>query len=208
MAYAFVRYTGNGTTASYTFPFQYLNQDHVEVSVDGVAAVFTFLNANTVTITPTPSAGQIIDIRRVTPKDTSIVNFTDGSVLLERDLDLLALFDLYIAQEAADAVENTISTDLTGRWDAQAKRLGNVAPALNDDEVVIKGTLDYEYPAVAVAASARADIAVVAADLGVAASLPVDLGSITDPVNPTTPSSSSRIAVVANNIDTDTVTAG
>ena len=200
MAYAYVRYTGNGTTASYTFPFQYLNSDHVKVYVDGVAAVFTFLNANTVTITPTPSSGQIIDIRRVTPKDTPLVNFSDGSVLLERDLDLLALFDLYIAQEAADAVDNTISTDLTGRWNAQAKRLGNLAPAINPDEAVIKQTLDYDYPAVAIAAAAKADISIVATDLGIATSLPTDLGSIADPVDSSTPPGSSNIATVASNI--------
>jgi hypothetical protein len=200
VAYAFVRYTGNGTTASYTFPFQYLNRDHVKVYVDGVAAVFTFLNANTVTITPTPSAGKIIDIRRVTPKDTTIVNFTDGSVLLERDLDLLALFDLYIAQEAADAVGNTISTDLTGRWDGQAKRLGNIAPAINDDEVVIKQTLDYEYPAVAVVAGARADIAVVASDLGEVTGTVVDNGLITEAIDVTPGAGSSYIVTVAENI--------
>lgn len=201
MAYSYVRYTGNGTTASYTFPFQYINSDHVQVRVNGVAAIFSFLNANTVTITPAPAADSVIEIKRVTPKETVPVNFTDGSILLERDLDLLATFDLYIAQEAADAVADTISVDSLGRWDAQAKRLGNLAAAVNDDEAVIKGTLDYEYPAVAVTASARGDIAIVAADLGVAASLPTDLGLITEAVDPSSPLGSSNIVVVAENID-------
>lgn len=201
MAYAFVRYTGNGTTASYTFPFQYLNSDHVKVSVDGVAASFAFLNANTVTITPTPSSGQIIDIRRDTPKDTPIVNFQDGSVLLERDLDLLALYDVYIAQEAADTVANTISEDLTGRWNAQTKRLGNLAPAINPDEAVIKQSLDYDYPAVAVVASARGDVGIVASDLAVATGQITDLGSITEAVNTNPGTGTSKIATVAANID-------
>lgn len=201
MAYSYVRYTGNGTTASYTFPFQYISPDHVQVRVDGETAIFSFLNANTVTISPTPALDSVVEIKRVTPKDNVPVNFTDGSVLLERDLDLLATFDLYIAQEAADAVADTISVDSIGRWDAQGKRLGNLAPAIADDEAVTLGVLDYEYPAVAVTASARADIAIVAADLGVAASLPTDLGSITEAVDPSSTSASSNIVIVAENID-------
>jgi len=200
VAYSLVRYTGNGTTASYTFPFQYISSDHVKVKVNGVDAVFTFLNANTVTISPTPAAGTIIELKRVTPKDTTIVNFTDGSVLLERDLDLLATFDLYIAQEASDAVAETMSVDSTGRWNAQDKRLGHLAPAINDDEAVIKGTLDYEYPAVAVVAGARSDIAIVGSDLGVVTGTVTDLGSITDPVDTNPVSGTSRIVAVADNI--------
>jgi len=201
VSYSYVQYTGNGTLANYTFPFQYLSADHVKVKVDGVTAIYSLLNANTVTITPTPALGSIIEIRRVTPKENTIVNFTDGSVLLERDLDLLAKFDLYIAQEAADAVEDTISKDALGRWDGQALRLGNISPAINGDEVVIKETLDYEYPAVALVASERENIAIVGSDLGAETTGNSDLGLITEAVDSTPAEGTSRIVVVATNID-------
>jgi len=200
VAYSYVQYTGNGATSSYTFPFPYISADHVKVYVNGVAAIYSLLNANTVTITPTPTSGAVILIQRETPKDTPIVNFTDGSVLLERDLDLLSLFDLYIAQEASDRVAQTISEDLTGRWNAAGKRLGNLAPAINPDEAVIKQTLDYDYPAVAVVAGARGDISVVASDLAVSTGQVNDLGSITDPITSNPGSGVSRIATVADNI--------
>lgn len=138
MAYSYVRYTGNGTTANYTFAFPYISADHVKVNVDGVAAVFTFLNANTVTVMPTPSVGSVVEIKRVTPKSTAIVNFTDGSVLLERDLDLLATFDLYIAQEADDAVEQSIKQDSLGVFQAQSKRIANVADPVNAQDAATK----------------------------------------------------------------------
>lgn len=201
MSYSYVQYTGNGTLANYTFPFQYLSADHIKVKVDDVTAIYSLLNANTVTITPTPALGSIIEIRRVTPKDNNIVNFTDGSVLLERDLDLLATFDLYIAQEAADAVEDTISKDSTGRWDGQALRLGNIAPAINGDEVVIKQTLDYEYPAVSLVASERENIAIVGSDLGAETGGNSDLGLITEAIDTTPAEGTSRIVIVATNID-------
>lgn len=201
MSYSYVQYTGNGTLANYTFPFQYLSADHIKVKVDDVIAIFSLLNANTVTITPPPALNSIVEIRRVTPKDNTIVNFTDGSVLLERDLDLLATFDLYIAQEAADAVEDTISKDALGRWDGKALRLGNIAPAINDDEAVIKGTLDYEYPAVALVASERENIAIVGSDLGAETGGNSDLGLITEAIDTTPAEGTSRIVIVATNID-------
>lgn len=201
MAYSYVRYTGNGTTASYTFPFQYISPDHVQVRVDGETAIFSFLNASTVTISPAPALDSIVEIKRVTPKDNVPVNFTDGSVLLERDLDLLALFDLYIAQESSDAVADTISVDSIGRWDAQGKRLGNLAAPLTDDEAVTLGKLVYEYPAVEAVAQNVAAVNIVGSDLGVATGQSTDLGSITESAEETPGQSTSRIVVVAENID-------
>jgi hypothetical protein len=201
VAYSYVRYTGNGTTTNYTFPFNYLSTDHIKVRVNDVLVPgYTFLNSSTVKFDVAPIIGAVIEIRRETPKDVPIVNFTDGSVLLERDLDLLATFDLYLAQESADGVDETISVDSTGRWDGQGKRLGNLAPAINPDEVVIKETLDYEYPAVAVVASARADIAIVGSDLGAPTGQTTDLGSITDPVITEPGAGTSKIITVADNI--------
>lgn len=201
MAYSYVRYTGNGTTTDYTFPFSYLSKDHVKVRVNDVLVPgYTFLNASTIKFDVAPASGAIIDIRRETPKDTPIVNFADGSVLLERDLDLLATFDLYLAQESSDVAADSMTVDTTGRWDAQGKRIGNLADPVNSDEAVTKGHLDYEYPAVAVVAANNASVNIVASDLGVPAGTITDLGSITDPVSPSTPSSTSKIVVVADNI--------
>jgi hypothetical protein len=106
--------------------------------VDGVITSFTFLNASTVTISPAPVNGAVIDIRRETPKDSVPVDFTDGSVLLESDLDLLASFNLYTAQEASDGVEDAITRDSTGVWDADNRRIKNVATPVNANDAVNK----------------------------------------------------------------------
>ena len=68
----------------------------------GSAYVFSFVGANTVNILPPPANGALLNIRRNTPKVNPIVDFTDGSVLQSSDLDLLAQFSLYAAQESAD----------------------------------------------------------------------------------------------------------
>lgn len=139
MAYSFVRYTGNGSTKNYTFSFPYLDQSHVVVRLDGVVVTaFTFLNSSTIAFTSAPSVGALIEIRRVTPKDTPIVNFQDGSVLLERDLDLLAVFNLYVAQEVEDEVSEGLFTGTDGTYHANGKRITDVADPVNDQDVATK----------------------------------------------------------------------
>lgn len=143
MAYSYVRYTGNGSTKNFTFSFPYLDQTHVQALVDGVVTTaFTFLNASTLAFTTAPANGSLIEIRRVTPKDTPIVNFADGSVLLERDLDLLATFNLYVSQETDDDVQEGLFTGIDNTFSANSKRISNVVDPVNPQDVATKNYAD------------------------------------------------------------------
>lgn len=200
MAYSYVRYTGDGTTASYTFPFAYIDRDHIKVKVQGIDAVFSFLSDNMVTITPAPFQGQIIEIRRVTPKDDPPVNFNDGSVLLERDLDLMNVFNLYVAQEADDFSQDSMGRNSLGNWDAEGIRLSNLADPVLEGDAVPKGKLDYEYPAVALVSQYTSQVNIVASDLGASTGFALDMGLVTDPSTSTPGSGDSAIRTVADNI--------
>lgn len=200
MAYSYVQYTADGTTANFTFPFGYLSKDHIKVTVQGADAVFSFLNDNTVKVEPTPFEAQIVEIRRVTPKDTLLVNFNDGSVLLERDLDLMNLFNLYVAQEAYDLSSDTIGKNSIGQWDAKGLRLGNLADPVLEGDAVPKGKLDYEYPAVATVSQFTSQVNIVASDLGATTGFATDLGLITDSSSTSPPSGTSAIKTVADHI--------
>jgi hypothetical protein len=138
VAYSYVQYTGNGSTTNYVFSFPYLETSHIKVRVNGVITSFTFLNSSTVTISPAPANGAIIDIRRETPKDSPPVDFTDGSVLLEADLDLLAKFSLYTAQESSDGVSDSMTKDSLGVWQGQSRRIKEVADPINANDAVNK----------------------------------------------------------------------
>lgn len=138
MPYSYVQYTGNGSTTNYAFSFPYLESTHIKVRVNGTITSYTFLNSSTVTISPAPASGAIIDIRRETPKDNPPVDFTDGSVLLESDLDLLAKFSLYTAQESSDGVSDSITKDTLGVWDAQSRRIKSVADPVSSNDAVNK----------------------------------------------------------------------
>lgn len=137
MAYSYVHYTGNGSTKNFTVTFPYLNTTHVTARIGGVLTnAYTYLNSSTLSFTEAPTG--LIEIRRTTPKDTAIVNFQDGSVLLEKDLDLSVTFTLYIAQEAEDILKETIYTASDYTLTASGKRISSLADPVNPQDAVTK----------------------------------------------------------------------
>lgn len=199
MAYSYVRYEGDGSNTNFAFTFPYIDQSHVKVRVNGVLTSYTWLSAYTVTVSPAPAIGAVVEVRRETPKETAPVDFSDGSVLLESQLDLITNFNLYAAQEALDAAEGSLIEDSTGNYDALNKRIRNVAAPVDPGDAVNKQTLVYEYPTILEVADNIVPINVVAADLGSARLYETDLGLITN--TPTsTPLVVGSIETVADSI--------
>lgn len=146
MAYSYVRYSGNGSTTNYTFSFPTISTDHIKVRVNGTLVTnWSFLNASTIQFAAAPANAAVIEIRRETPKEAAIVNFTDGSVLLERDLDLLATWQLYVAQETEDDLDSAITQNSLGVFDGQNKRITNVADPVAAQDVVTKNWVETTY---------------------------------------------------------------
>lgn len=108
MAYSYIQYTGNGSTTNFTVTFQYVSQADVFVTVDGNPSTFTWLNASTVVITPPPPVSTKVRIARKTKSDARIVDFVDGSVLTEADLDKSNEQVFYMAQEAFERADEVV----------------------------------------------------------------------------------------------------
>lgn len=113
-ALSYVTYSGNGTQKVFTFPFPYMSASDIFVFVNGVSVPYTYINSSTVSCNVAPFTGSAVQIRRITQKEVLPVDFADGSVLLESDLDTLATYTLYVAQENSEldaritTMENTI----------------------------------------------------------------------------------------------------
>lgn len=128
MAYSKVEYTvdeGYVTTPTFDISFSnesgdylgkpYLLASHVKVYIDGTevsAANLTFdetVTPATVTIdTPTLVEGEVVEIRRQTPKTVAgrLSDFADGTIIRANDLDRAFVQNLFLSQELLD-LDNT-----------------------------------------------------------------------------------------------------
>jgi hypothetical protein len=113
-ALSYITYTGTGSQRVFTFPFPYMSASDIYVFVNGISVPYTYVNGSTISCALAPFAGSSVQIRRITQKEVTPVNFADGSVLLESDLDTLSTYTLYVAQEGSELdtritnMENTI----------------------------------------------------------------------------------------------------
>lgn len=179
MAFSYVLYTGNGTLKDYAFSFPYLDPAHIQVSVNGVSAPYTYLSANTIRITTAPPNGQVIEIKRVTVSATAPVDFVDGSVLKEVDLDRLVLYSTYAAQESLDAQARTIFQKANGAFTASSRYISDVADPVLPQDVATKNYIDITFTASmdAKAAAAAASASAASTSAGQASTSATNAGA-------------------------------
>ena len=180
MANSFVRYTGNGSTDVYAVSFPYRSQSDITVTIDGVATTaFTWNGAGTqITFTSPPGNLTSIQIKRTTSQTSRLVDYAAGSVLTENDLDTDSTQAFYIGQEAVDEANDRIIFDIADfNWDAQSKRIKNVADPTANTDAVNKQFISTNLPNINTVAGIAADVTTVA---GIAANVTAVAGDATD----------------------------
>jgi len=123
-AASFTNHTGNGSTANFSISFSYISSNEIDVFVGGVLkTIGTHYTVSGSTITFTsgniPADGTSIKFQRDTDISVKKVDFIDGSVLTEKDLDTNSDQILFGLQEFVDIVTNDLfkrdgSQTLTG----------------------------------------------------------------------------------------------
>ena len=133
-------YKGDNVTKNYSLPFQYISKEHVKAYINGTETSYTWLNTGTITFTQAPATTALISILRITPRDTRLVDFNDGAILSERELDLSSLQLLYLIQEAIDITGDVISYNpLENLFNAEGKRISNVGDPQDDQDALTLG---------------------------------------------------------------------
>ena len=89
-----------------------------------------------------PANGVVVLIKRETPTNARLVDFQDGSVLTESDLDKSADQNFFIAQEINDESQSAMKLDNSDRFDALNKRIINVADPTAGQDAVTKNYLE------------------------------------------------------------------
>ena len=177
MALTYSQYVGDGSTHLFAVTFPYISKSHVKVRVDGNEVPFTWSTPALVQLDMVPSAGAVIDIRRETPNTEPLVDFHDGSTLVESDLDLATIQSLYIAQEVVDRLNAKIGADTDGTINADGRRIKNVALPVASNDVATKGYVDETTGNAPAYAAQAQDAATSASESAVAAATSADVAS-------------------------------
>lgn len=130
--FSYRQYAGNGSTTTFSVPFQYLLKAHVKVYLgfnilDGTfsselvdGAGFTWSSSSQIQCTTPPASGQTLTVIRQTPNTTRLVDWQDGSNLISDDLDTSDLQNLYVVQEQQDRNAAGIAQSTTAFTTANA----------------------------------------------------------------------------------------
>ena len=163
MAFSYHNYTGDGTTTTFSIPFDFTADSEISVTVDGVAATISSISAGSVILASAPATSTLVQVRRTTDLTARTVDFASGSVLTEEDLDNSNIQLFHAAQETLDAVGDTISLSLTNTWDAGGNIITNVGTPVSNTDAATKQYADGIVTAATAAATAAASAQVTAA---------------------------------------------
>ena len=141
MPTTYVDYTATAAQTDFAFTFPYLEDEHVIVEIDGVQKTLTTdytivtSPSTKIVLTSGATAGQIVRVRRKSQPGTDLVDFENGSVLTESELDRAYLHNRYLNEEIGELNDASLQKEAGGTdWDAGGSKIKNVgAPTLTAD---------------------------------------------------------------------------
>ena len=143
-------HTGNGSTNNFAISFSFLANNEIDVTVAGVLKTLDThytISGSTVTFTSgnTPANGAAVKFQRDTDISAKKVDFQDGSVLTETDLDTNSDQVLFAQQEITDklgGIEEGATADQTNAEIKTAYEANSDTNAFTDAEKTKLQNLD------------------------------------------------------------------
>ena len=153
MALSYNTYTATAAQTDFIFTPAYLSTAHIKVQKNGVdLTVVTDYNivdesgVIKARLTSGAEAADVVKVYRKTPVEAGLwVDFTDASVLTEKDLDDANKFSLYALQEHRDAVALAIDhmgKEYGGNWDAEDLRITDLGEPTAASDAARKTDVD------------------------------------------------------------------
>lgn len=116
MSSSIARIVADGTTSVFSFNVPYLLPTHIRLFKNGIIMLtpgdYDWINHNSINLRFTPSEGDIIEFRRQTEKEIPLVDFQNGSVLTEEELDTANKQNFYRTQELQDQIDSYFESAL------------------------------------------------------------------------------------------------
>ena len=150
MANTFQDYTATAGQTDFAFTFDYLEDEHVTVEINGVVqlasdySVIVESNGDTkVRLNVGAAEGAIVRVRRKSQPSDNLVDFVNGSVLTESELDRAYLHNRYLAEEISELNDASLQrVPGSDNWDAKGKRITNVGEPVNSQDAATKNYVD------------------------------------------------------------------
>lgn len=168
MANTYADYTGDGSNTDFAITFDYIKTAHVAVEINdgpaggtnkwvrktlGAGADYTVVTSPAKKVVFNSAPANLVKVRvlRDSEANVGIVDFANGSVLTETELDNSYQHNRYLAEEAEEGKTGgaLVKDETSGQFDADALRLENLADPDSNDDAVNKGYADARYVDVA-----------------------------------------------------------
>ena len=116
-----INFAGGYIDREHVVAWAYDGRDADGLLTGGVELAFDWVGNYQIGITPAVAAGKIVRIYRDTPADLPIVNFSDGSIINEKTLDVNAEQAVFLAAELRDRFATQLDADRIGYWASVAQ---------------------------------------------------------------------------------------
>lgn len=138
--FSFTDHQGGGGITTFPFSFVgqgngYLRESDIHVFVDNVEVLYSLSGTNQVTISPAPSSGSLVRIRRIMPKDEPFADFSRGNAFTQDLLNKSFLQTLYSYHEFLDGFLPEFPFQLKGKIEAEGLKLSGILD-MNNNRII------------------------------------------------------------------------
>ena len=144
MANTYVDYTATAGQTDFAFNFPYLEDEHVKVYINSIEKLQSDFSISTspatkIVLNVPATGGETVRVRRKSQPNDDLVDFVNGSVLTESELDRGYRHTRYLAEEASEFA--SVSLELEGVLAGSQIEDGTVSTTKITDGAITEGKL-------------------------------------------------------------------